>query len=67
MGHVIKAKKHLLLKQNTETEDISIVELNISDFHKVVILRTKFTKTLKKNLSSVNYLINQNCSLHVFD
>ena len=42
------------------------MKLNISNFHKAVIPRTKSVETLK-NCSSINN-INQNCSLHnLFD
>ena len=45
--YVIKVKKHLLLEQNIKEvkEDISIVTLNIPNFHKAVIPRTKYIGT----------------------
>ena len=44
-----KSKRHLLLVQNTNElkEDIGISKINICNPHKVVISRTKSTKTLK--------------------
>ena len=42
-------KTHLLLEQNTKEikEDFSIVKLNICNLHKAVIMRLKYTETLK--------------------
>ena len=53
-----KSKNLLLLQQNTKEikEDISIVKLNISKFHKAFIPRLKSTGTLK-NCSLIYYLI----------
>ena len=47
---MFNVKKHFLLEQHTEEikEDISIVKLNTSNSHQVVILLTKYLRTLKR-------------------
>ena len=53
-----KSKNLLLLQQNTKEikEDINIVKLNISKFHKAFIPRLKSPETLK-NCTFIYYLI----------
>lgn len=52
------SQKHHLLEQNCKEikEHISIVKLKISNLHKAVIPRTKFTRETLKTLSFIYYL-----------
>ena len=52
--YIVKSKQLLLLEQNAKEmkEDLSIVELNISNLYKAVIPWTKSTEALK-NCSSI--------------
>ena len=55
---LIKSKRNLLLQQNSKEikQDISIINLNVSNHHKAVLPWTYSTETLK-NHSFLYYLI----------
>ena len=62
-GSCYLSKKKTLLPNHKEIkEDISIVKLNFSNFHKAVITWLKSTETLKNPL--IFMLLNQSPSLH---
>ena len=60
---VINVKKHFLLEHTKEIkEEISMVKLNISNYHKVIIQLTNCPGTLKKNTHLL--LLKENHSMH---
>ena len=62
--NVKNVKKHYLLEQHTKEikEEVSMVKLNISNYHKVFIQLTNRPATLKKNTHLL--LLKENHSMH---
>ena len=62
--NVKNVKKHFLLEQHTKEikEEVSMVKLNISNYHKVFIQLTNRPGTLKKNTHLL--LLKENHSMH---
>ena len=61
---VINVKNHFLLEQHTKEikEEVSLVKLNISNYHKVIIQLINCPGTLKKNTHLL--LLKENHSMH---